>query len=221
MQLKSLSKEEENLALIHLYQSDLYTTAKDLLGYKDINWITHGDMIRCLENQSTRKLIVMPRGTFKSSIGVVAYTIWQLIRNPNSTILIDSEVYTNSKNFIREIKGHFESTRFRSIFGDWIGNPWSEGEITIKARTKNIKEASVTASGIGAVKVGQHFDYILMDDMNSGNNSETPEMREKIIRHYQLALAILNPGGTVSLTATRYAVDDLVGHIMKNEVEDV
>lgn len=174
-------------------------------------------MINCLESNSTRKLIVMPRGSFKSSLGVVAYSMWRLIRNPNERIMIDSEVYTNSKNFIREIKAHFQSKKFIDVFGDWVGPQWSEGEITVSTRTKVLKEASITASGIGAVKVGQHYGTIIMDDLNSGNNSETVEMRQKVIRHYQMNTAILEPDGIMVVIGTRYAVDDCIGFILDTE----
>ena len=205
--------------LKRVYQGSLYLTCRDLLGYKDINWETHGDLIRALEHRATlRKLIVMPRGSLKSSLGVVGYVIWRLINDPNERILIDSEIFTNSRNFIRELRSHFESDAFRKVFGDWVGDNWSEAEITVKARTKAYKEASVTAGGIGTVKVGQHYSIIIGDDLNSGNNSATPEARKKVIQHYQMNSAILDPGGTYVLIGTRYAVDDVYGHVLQNEL---
>ena len=102
IQLEAINEERRNV-----YRNSLYKTAKDLLGYADLNRNTHGKMIDAIEENTDRKLIVMPRGTFKSSICSVAAPIWWLMRNPNERILLDSEVYTNSKNFLREIKGHF------------------------------------------------------------------------------------------------------------------
>lgn len=175
-------------------------------------------MIDALEAPTRRKLIVMPRGTFKSSIGTVAYSMWRLINNPNERILIDSEVYTNSKNFLREIRAIFQSKKFVDLFGDWRGSNWTENEITVSTRTKTYKEASITAGGIGTVKVGQHYNIIIGDDYNSGNNSETTEMRAKVIRHYQMSTSILEPDGTYAIIGTRYAVDDVIGWIQDNEI---
>jgi len=204
-----------------IYRSSLYHTAKVLVGYTDTNRRTHGDMIRALESPSHRKLIVMPRGTFKSSIAVVAYSIWRLLRNPNERILIDSEVYTNSKNFLREIKAHLEGEEITTLFGNFKSNSgWSEGEITIAQRTKPYKEASITCGGIETVKVGQHYSVIIGDDLNSGNNSATPEMRKKVINHFKMNTAILEPDGTYVIVGTRYAVDDVIGFILENEVGD-
>lgn len=176
------------------------------------------DMVRALEAPTKRKLIVMPRGTFKSSVGVVGYSIWLLINNPNLRILIDSEKYENSKNFIREIKGKLEDKLVTDVFGQFRGKNWNEGEITIAHRTANLKEASITASGVGAGKTGQHYDVIIHDDLNTEENSQNPEQRKKILRHYQMNTSILEPDGTLVVIGTRYAIDDVIGVILENEV---
>lgn len=204
--------------LAHVYAGSLYKTAKDLCGFRDLTWFTHGKMIEAIEESTERKLIVMPRGTFKSSVCSVAAPIWWLIRNPDERILLDSEVYTNSKNFLREIKGHFTSKKFSTIFGDYRGINWNEAEITINKRQKIYKEASITCGGIGTVKVGQHYSKIVGDDYNSGNNSGSSEARAKIITHYRMNTAILDPGGIYMIVGTRYAVDDIIGHVIENEM---
>lgn len=225
-QKKSLLKAQEQDAAIHecfkdQYRASLYSTAKYLLGYSQITQKTHGPMIRALEAPTLRKLIVMPRGTFKSTIGVVAYSIWLLMNDPNHRILIDSEVYSNSKNFLREIKAHLVTPEFTSLFGEWKADAgWTEGEITVAPRTKSYKEASITCGGIGTVKVGQHFSVIIGDDLNSGNNSMTPESCEKVVTHYRLNQAILDPGGIYVLIGTRYSMADLIGHVLENEIKE-
>ncbi len=140
------------------------------------------------------------------------------MRNPNLRILIDSEIYTNSKNFLREIKGHLESEHFQGIFGNWVTDTWNETEIIIKPRTRILKEASVTASGIGAQKTSQHYDVIIFDDVNGPTNSVTKEQRDKVISHYQMAQSLLDPGGIFCVTGTRYSEDDLIGWIIRNEL---
>lgn len=202
------------------YNQSLYLTAKCLLGYRDITEYTHGDMINALQSDDLRKLIVMPRGTFKSSIGVVSYPIWLLNRNPDLRILIDSEVFSNSKNFLAEIKGHLVNRRLTSIYGEYRtgDSTWRQDAITIAQRRRNLKEPSIQCSGIGAVKVGQHYDVIICDDMNSDKNSATEDGRKKVIQHYRMNLSILEPNGIYVVIGTRYAADDLIGHIMANEI---
>lgn len=204
--------------MIKSFYSSLFLTTKYLLNYKLVEKNTHGPIIEALESNSKRKLIVCPRGAFKSSICVVSYSIWSLIRNPNLRILIDSELYTNSKTFIREIKEKLLSPLFVDLFGDWTGPVWTESSIVISPRKSVYKEPSIMAGGIGTIKTGLHFDIIIHDDLNSKKNSNTPEARQKIIDHYKYNMSILEPDGTSIVVGTRYAVNDLIGYLIENEL---
>jgi hypothetical protein len=205
-------------AIQKAYADSLWHTTTDLLGFKDLTKHTHLPIIEALEDNTPRKLICVPRGTFKSSIASVAYPIWLLIKNPNLRILIDSEVYTNSKNYLRQIKNFINSESFRYYFGDWTTNVWNEGEIVIAPRTKNLKDPSILVGGIGTTKVGVHVDVIIADDYNSAANSETPDQRKKVIDHYQMNQSILEPDGTYVVIGTRYSEGDLIGWIIENEL---
>lgn len=201
------------------YKASLYHFAKYCLGYKDINKRAHGTMIKALESSTKRKLIVMPRGTFKSSIACVAYPMWLLERDPNLRICINSEVYSNSKKFIGQIKQHYESKSYQMIFGDRVGTQnWTLSELTIPTRTEKHKEPSITASGISTTRVGQHYDVMIHDDLNSDKNSSTPEGQEKVLNHFRLSMSILEPNGIVVVVGTRYAALDIVGAVSQHEL---
>ena len=220
--LVSMNRLELNakakLQLRNQCKASLYQTSRTLLQFKDVNSETHSGIIQALESDLQRKLICVPRGCLKSSLACVAYPIWRLINNPNLRILIDSELYTNSKTFLREIRLHLESPIFRILFGDFVGSPWNESEITIAQRTRNLKEASITIGGIGTTKVGQHYDIIIGDDYNSPKNSNTPENALKVVDHYKYNLSILEPGGEYVIIGTRYSEGDVIGHVLANEL---
>src|SRR4051812_45699029 len=127
-----------------ILKADFYLYAREALGFSDLNWRTHGESIDLYESAATRKIDVLPRGTFKSSLGCVAYPMWRLEQDHDMTILLDSEIFNNSKNFLHEIKGHYASAKYRQIFGERVGKKWGESEITIAPRVRNRKEASVT-----------------------------------------------------------------------------
>jgi hypothetical protein len=215
---KSQAEKALKVALANAYKDSLYATAKKLLEFNDVTSRTHGSIIRSLESETLRKLVCVPRGCLKSSLACVAYPVWRLIRNPNLRILIDSELYTNSKTFLREIKGHLLRPEMTDLFGQFKSDPWNESEITVKQRTKNLKEASITVGGVGTTKVGMHYDVIIMDDLNSDNNSTTPEGCEKVINHYKSKIPILEPDGTIVIIGTRYNELDIIGHILRNEL---
>lgn len=197
-------------------KSDFLAYCRTGLKMVDVNWRTHGEAVRAFESRATRKVVALPRGTFKSSLGCVAYPMWRLEKNPDLTILLDSEIYNNSKNFLREIKGHYQAEHYSRIFGERVGKKWGESEITIAPRMRNRKEASITVGGIGTVKVGQHYDLIIGDDYNSPTNSDTPEKCQKVIDHVRYNLNILNPGGEYVFIGTRYAERDVLGFLLKD-----
>lgn len=206
-------------AMKKAYLDSLYNLSYHLLRYRDLNYETHLGIINLLEDTTCkRKLICVPRGCFKSSLCVVSYAIWRLMKDPNIRILIDSELYTNSKKFLREIKDHLQDSEFVRVFGETKGKVWKEDEIIIKQRTKTKKEGSITCGGVGTIKVGQHYDLIIGDDYNSNKNSNTDEGRKKIISHYKYNLSILEQNGEYVLIGTRYSMDDLIGWIIQNEV---
>lgn len=199
-------------------RESIFFLARELLGFRDVNERTHKSTIMALESKKPKKLICMPRGSLKSSLACVAYPIWRLINNPNDRILIDSELYTNSKNFLRGIKQHLEGPLLSSVFGDFKGGVWNESEIVIAQRNKIHLEASITIGGIGCSKVGQHFNCIIGDDYCSPTNTNTPENAQKVVDHYRYNTSILEPGGTYVIIGTRYAETDIIAHILANEI---
>ncbi len=222
-ELTKLPKDKRLVATLEteraLYLKSLFLTAKYLLNYSEINWYTHGDMISVLESERPNRLIVMPRGTFKTSVGVVAYIVWRILNNFNTRILLDSELYTNSKKTLREVSQHLTSPEITRLFGSFRGQGvWNESEIFISQRSIIRKEATVTVSGIGAQKTSQHYDEIIADDLNSPKNSNTQEGRQKVIDHYRMYTSLLDPGGRKTLIGTRYHDLDCIGYVLRNEI---
>lgn len=200
------------------YRADLFNLAKYGLGYDQMTVRTHKPITDMLMSPTKKKLLVIPRGCFKSSMASISLPIWLLINDPNRRILIDSELYTNSSRFIREIRGHLESRHMVDMFGRFVGPTWSESEIIIAQRTKVYKEASITASGIGAQKTSQHYDFIIADDLSSIDNSMTEDQREKVYDHYRLYISLLEPGGTIVVIGTRFSHGDIIQFILDNEI---
>jgi len=90
-----------------------------------------------LSRDKQKKLILMPRGSFKSSVTTVGYTLFSLIRDPNMRILITGETQKNAKKFLAEVKTHIEQNqKFRTIFGNWKSreNIWREDEILMRMK---------------------------------------------------------------------------------------
>ena len=130
-------------------RDDLFWLCKNVLGYDKVQKKPHQDLIDFMESSTRRtRLILMPRGSFKSSVITVAYTIQQMIRNPNIRILISSETQNKSIKFVSEIKAHIEgNAKFKALYGNWMnrGNIWKSNEFVIKPRTIPKKEPTIMA----------------------------------------------------------------------------
>jgi len=168
------------------YLDNFYHFAKYCLGYNLMTPYTHGPITDALEAETKRKLIAVPRGTFKSSIATVAYPMWLLEKDPNLRILIDSEKYENSKNFLREIKAQYETNaEFIETFGNRKGSLWNEGEAIVSSRTRPKKEPSIACSGIGAGKTSQHYDCLVEGSMiytsNGFKKIEDIKVRNRVL----------------------------------------
>lgn len=201
--------------LTKLLKQDLYALTK-YLGYDLVLKDVHLEIIACLESNKKRKIVCVPRGTFKSTIAAITYPIFKLLNNPNERILIDSELYSNSITYLRSIKMHLMDPKLTRLFGDFY-NPkvWREDAILIAQRTANYKEPSITCGGIGTTKVGQHYATIIGDDYNSPSNTANKDKAQKVIDHYRYNLNILEPEGEYVIIGTRYDENDLIGWVLR------
>ena len=200
--------------------SDLYFFGKYILGYKQMEEQPHREMCDFIQYPCNRKLLLEPRGSFKSTVGAITYPIWKIVQNPDIRILIDSEDLANSKKMLAAIKAQFEGNEvFRSLFGDLKGDKWTENEITVVGRKRIAREPTIATSGVETPRVGLHFDLIISDDLHSFTNVGTPELLEKVINHWRLNAAILEPGGEEIVIGTRWHMGDLYGTIIEQEIE--
>lgn len=219
-ELDALLREEEAERGL----DDLFYFDKHILGYKDMEPRTHGPVCIYITDGKRMKHIELSRGTFKSSVITIGYTVQSIAKNPDLRVLIDNEVYGNSKGFLREIKGHLDHPDVLEIYPQLkpnkrINDGWTESSVILEARTRVLKEPTISCAGLDQIKVGMHYDLIIMDDLVSSRNVTTREQIDKVIEHYKLALSLLEPGGQLIIVGTRYNYADLYGYLLKNEKE--
>lgn len=189
-----------------------------------------------LQVDLTNLLALMPRGTLKSSVITIAFTIQWLLNFQEDRVLIDSEVFEKSKGFLAEIKGHYQDSEglrkvYYTIYGRYPDekktqyNPqgtevWSTEKIVLTCRSRQRKEPSIDCSGIGVSKNGMHYDLVLMDDLHSEQNTKTAEQIETAKEHYKLMYSLLEPGHPAIVIGTRWNYDDLYQMIIDEEQEE-
>jgi len=203
-------------------KTDLRFLCKHILGMKDWDDTLHGDLVRELSLPTKNKLLLIPRGHLKSSIVTVGWSIQQILIDPNVRILLTNAVWDLSRKFLREISGLLmDKSPLSDIFGQFNskGSKFTEDEITISQRTTGtVKEPTIMSGGVEKAITGAHFDIIIHDDLVEENNVGTPEQIKKIIRFRQNCLDLLDPGGSEIIIGTRWAMGDLYGYLIENEM---
>ena len=184
--------------------------------------------------QRFKKLVQLPRGSFKSTVATNALPIWLLWHNPDLRIMIDSETLGNAKQYLAGIKDMLDnSTMLKDICtddrGEYLLEPnkgiaggFTEEQIILKSRRKvGLKEPTVFCAGVDNARTGMHPDVIIMDDLVSERNVGTDTQITKTKDHYKYSLSLLEPDGMHLVIGTRYHMADLYGDLMDKQTFDI
>lgn len=234
-------------------RTDLYYLAREILNYSKMAPATHQELCdyttsilpnvpaevkerltkehKDFDSRKNLLLLLMPRGSFKSSVVTVSFTLQLLLNEPNARILIDSETFSKSKAFLREIIEHLTNNEayrevFKAIHGMYPFTTksamklWTDSEVILPCRTRPLKEPTISCAGIDVTKNGMHYDLIIADDLHSERNVTNREQIQQVIEHYKLAFSLLDPGKPMIIIGTRWHELDLYQHIMDYESED-
>jgi hypothetical protein len=176
------------------------------------------------------KLVLWPRGSFKSQVFNVGQVAWLIARDPNLRILVCSETARQAKKFVAETMKIVDNEWFKELFGDHTLSEWKPGSgtFTSSLRTrKGVKDPTLAASGVGEVQTGAHWDFVFMDDVCSQENTRTPESIESLWMWFGEIQAQLDPGvlapdrktiwgGKLFMIGTLHHFDDIYCKIIGN-----
>jgi hypothetical protein len=205
----------------------LFYLAKNVLEFYDLRDDLHKEMADLIQDHDVkRKLILVPRGHYKSSLASIAYPLWLIIRNPNIRILLSSSTATNAVHFLRRIQKVFErNTLFQELFPHVIpdfenlkGFKWSNTEILIP-RDNDYPEATIETMGVGGAVVSRHYDVLIKDDLVNDKIAESEiEMQRCIDWHeYSESLFIVPEAGIDLIMGTRWSMSDLYSYIEQTD----
>lgn len=165
------------------------------------------------------KLVLWPRGSFKSQVFNVGQAAWLIARDPNIRILVTSETGRQAKKFVQETMKIIDSEWFKELFGDHSQGEWKPGTGTftssLRERTSS-HSPTLQSSGVGEVQTGSHWDFIFYDDICSQENTKTPDSIENLWNWYGETRAQLDPGGKAFMIGTLHHYADIYCKIMKN-----
>ena len=185
----------------------------------------HGEWSKWYHSSTKRlKMILVPRGTFKSTVFTVNNSLRKIAANPNERILIANAISTNARGFLREIKDHLEKNQeFKDNYGNFYDEKlmktkymWSEDRIEVLGRSPGVREPTVTAAGVETQLTSQHYSTIIWDDLVGEMNIGTREQALKVIEWWKRTLSLLDPLGEGIIVGTRWAHFELYHYIMED-----
>ena len=225
-----MSELVDNIKTIIRAKEDFVFFCTEILGYKHDRETDFKDLAPVhyelcgfiADETNLNKLILNPRYSFKSQICTVGKSLYDLVRNPNTRILIYSDNATKAQGFLQDIKNHIEgnapNSKFRDYFPGWETDPhngkWNESQIVVSKRENAFKEPNIDTGGIETSKVGMHYDTIIFDDIVSDINVTTKAQMDKVYDCYKKSLSLLKPGGNIRIIGTRWHYGDAYGRII-------
>ena len=200
-------------------KTNLFVLAKGVLGYRDMTHRTHKGLCDEFVRPGNRKLILMPRGHFKTTVDM-ADCIRMLACDPNERILLSSESGENAESMLTEIKGHLtDNPILQAVFPHIIPKDinqttWSRKGILLP-RPGNFRELSIEAAGVTSKLVSRHYTTIKVDDPISDEAMYSPTVMKKAKDFMNRLVSLLTkPADTIHVIGTRWAFDDVYGHLL-------
>lgn len=218
--------QDERSALAEIAKEDLYVMAKAILGYSDVTHRAHKELCdEVCDSSNPRKLILMPRGHFKTSVVTISNPIRVLANDQTEQILIVNESSENAEDMLGEITGHFRNnetfrTIFPSLIPDSFGRAWTASAITIPRKGSH-RHSSVEAAGINSKLTSRHHTYILADDLIAEAARESLSVMQKAIKFVNRMTSLLVNQVTdpIHVIGTRWAFSDIYSYILDHYPE--
>jgi len=208
-------------------QGSLYFFAKAVLGFDKLTLSLHKEVCDFLTLPDRRKMLVLPRGHYKTTISTISFPMWLSVNNPNIRILLSSSTTTNAQKMLGLIRAKWERCdMLRWLFPELVPNTglsrWNDSCAVIN-RTQDFPEGTYEAIGAGGTAVSRHYDCIIEDDLVSEDHLISKEQMDKVISWHQYKESLfVSPGkGLDVLIGTRWAHYDLLSHVMETEVDRV
>jgi hypothetical protein len=210
-------------ALKRRCETDLEFLCTKVLGMSVWQKGLHDEIAQFLDAPGNKKLLLVPRGHFKSTLASVAWPIQLLLRDPNTRILIANAVWDKSREFLGQISDYLTwASPLPELYGkfDGPGSRFTVDHLTIAQKKDASKRGvSVATAGVESALTGGHPDVIILDDLVGATNVGTKEQLMKPLTFYRQALDLLAPGGKLVVIGTRWAVGDAYGHMIETEMD--
>ena len=212
--------DEDKLKLItnDLYKFYRYFVAssfKENLPAKHVKDISR-ELMKIYRGDYKRLCVAQPPRTSKSSLITLTYPFWLIARNPKLNILIVNNSASLSERFGIQLRELFNK------YGEWFNVKLSDIKhsstyLMFTDNEGNLHGGSIRLVGSGGSITGQDADYIILDDIYSGNEI-TPSLLLKKIEWFNLIIEQrMENHSKMIILHTRWHSNDLQGFLKSKE----
>lgn len=190
-ELAELAQLPLNVYLRKLYDDFTFFTEqiwidRNLRKFAPIGEI-ESDMLWYFQHGPKRQGILANRGFGKTHLITAAGTCWDLYRDPDAKILIVSKSQTEAKKTVRLIRDWVDLCPFLAhLSPDQRSKARRAARDTTDyfdvAPAKEDRTPSVVAKGIEGQITGTRASRVLADDVETEENTKTPEAREELFK---------------------------------------
>lgn len=167
-----------------------------------------------------RLMVNTPPRYGKSLLVSTVFPFWQIVLDPSKNILIITYGKDLSENIGTNIRRYIEE--YGHLFDIYLSRH-THSKTKIKFQNGKGKEykGSIEITGYSGSITGKDADIIVIDDLIKNlEEALSPTITEKIIDFYKSAIYTrIFEDTAIILVSTRYAKNDLAGHLLENSVE--
>jgi predicted phage terminase large subunit-like protein len=217
--------------------NSLYFFATAICGFDKVERNPHLELCSYIQRVpgknkiiGARKVLLIPRDTYKSTIASKALPLWILIQKQfcglpgrEHRILCGSFSSDNAKKQIKAIRHLIERNTFLQwvypeLIPDFTRTTWTDSNLLFP-RDGVYGEDTIEAAGVDTHLVSRHYTVQVKDDLEDEKAMQSPTVRRKVYDWYKAAEALfVNEQEAYDLlVGTRWGVDDLYSQIKQNE----
>jgi hypothetical protein len=218
---------------------DLFAFATVVFGYRDLDETFHRELCALLgawgQPGYRRLMVQVPRGTFKTSVGTIANSLWQTCRDPDAPIAIFNEKEDNAAMWVRAIRETVQnSIIFQTLFPELLPPgisardrergitmprswKWTDSELLFQRGSYGTPEPSIMGLGIGSASAGRHWPKIIKDDLLSEDAKNSPLVMTRAKDWVDNSFSLEKPalGGQDLIMCTPWHYDDAYAHALR------
>ncbi|MFW5680291.1 MAG: phage terminase large subunit [Pseudomonadota bacterium] len=154
-----------------------------------------------------RLLLMVFRDAGKSTL-VGLFCSWLLSIDCNLRVLVVAAEQGLATKMVRNVRGVLEKHPVARSLVQPAAGAWAADQLTV-VRSRELRDPSMLARGIGANLTGTRADIVICDDVEVPNTVDTPTKREDLRRRMAELSFILVPGGVQLCIGTPHSHDSI------------